>query len=437
MVMRMKKSKFIKSTVILLIGGFFTKLLGMVIRIILTRCLGSEGMGIYMMIMPTFNLLIALAQFGFPVAISKLVAEDKSNNKNLVFSVIPIAFLMNVILFFFLFFGSDFLANHLLQEERTYYGLIAIGFVLPFISLSSILRGYFFGKEKMFPHIFSNIIEDITRLFLLGIGIPYFLKVGVSQAICFVILTNIVSEVTSILVLFFFLPKNFKISKKDFLPTFENMKKVLKISLPTTASRIIGSIGYFFEPVILTYVLLKVGYSNHFIVNEYGILNGYVMPLLLLPSFFTNAISQALIPTISYAYSHGYGKYAKKKIIQAIGFSLMIGIPVTIVFMFIPEVFLRLIYNTNQGIPYIRFLAPICLFHYIQSPIASSLQAMGYAKSAMKGTFFSTIIRLGGIYIFSSLQIGIWGLILSTSINILFVTFYDLYYVKKALKNKE
>lgn len=437
MVMTMKKSKFIKSTVILLIGGFFTKLLGMVIRIILTRCLGSEGMGIYMMIMPTFNLLIALAQFGFPVAISKLVAEDKSNNKNLVFSVIPIAFFINVVLFFFLFFGSDFLANDLLQEERTYYGLIAIGFVLPFISLSSILRGYFFGKEKMFPHIFSNIIEDITRLFLLGIGIPYFLKVGVSQAICFVILTNIVSEVTSILVLFFFLPKNFKISKKDFLPTFENMKKVLKISLPTTASRIIGSIGYFFEPVILTYVLLKVGYNNHFIVNEYGILNGYVMPLLLLPSFFTNAISQALIPTISYAHSHGYRKYAKKKITQAIIFSLMIGIPVTIVFMFLPEVFLKWIYNTNQGIPYIRFLAPICLFHYIQSPIASSLQAMGYARNVMTGTFFSTIIRLGGIYIFSSLRIGIWGLILATSINILFVTFYDLYYVKKALKNKE
>ena len=32
----------------------------------------------------------------------------------------------------------------------------------------------FFGKEKMFPHVFSNIIEDITRLFLLLIGNPYF-----------------------------------------------------------------------------------------------------------------------------------------------------------------------------------------------------------------------------------------------------------------------
>lgn len=430
----MKKSKFIKSTIILLLGGFLTKLLGMVIRIILSRRLGSTGMGIYMMIMPTFGLLIGLAQFGFPVAISKLVAEDKSNNKNLIFSVLPIAFIINLIIFIFLFFGSDFLSTNLLHEERTYYGLLSIGFVLPFISLSSILRGYFFGKEKMFPHVFSNIIEDITRLFLLLIGIPYFLKQGISEAVCFVILTNIVSEIISILVLFLFLPKDFKINRCDVIPSLKSIKNVLRISFPTMGSRMIGSIGYFFEPIILTFVLLKVGYSNHFIVNEYGILNGYVMPLLLLPSFFTSAISQALIPTISYAHSHGYMEYTKKKIIQAIGISLLIGIPVTIFFIILPEIPLNFMYNTNEGILYIRVLAPICLFHYIQSPISSSLQAMGYAKSAMVGTFFSMIIRLSSIFIFSSFKIGIWGLIIATSINILFVTFYDLFQVKKALK---
>ena len=92
----MKKSKFIKSTIILLIGGLFTKLLGMIIRIFMSRSLGSEGMGIYMLIMPTFSLFIALAQLGFPVAISKLVAEETKNNKNLVFSIIPISIFINI-----------------------------------------------------------------------------------------------------------------------------------------------------------------------------------------------------------------------------------------------------------------------------------------------------------------------------------------------------
>ena len=60
----MKKSKFIKSTLILIIGGFITKILGMIIKIVMTRLMGTQGIGIYMILSPTFMLLIALAQLG-------------------------------------------------------------------------------------------------------------------------------------------------------------------------------------------------------------------------------------------------------------------------------------------------------------------------------------------------------------------------------------
>ena len=55
------KNKFIKSTLILVIGGFFTKVLGMTIKIVLTRLIGTEGIGLYSMIMPTFLLLNSIA----------------------------------------------------------------------------------------------------------------------------------------------------------------------------------------------------------------------------------------------------------------------------------------------------------------------------------------------------------------------------------------
>ena len=41
----MKKSKFIRSTLILIIGGALTKILGLIIKIITTRYLGDEGIG--------------------------------------------------------------------------------------------------------------------------------------------------------------------------------------------------------------------------------------------------------------------------------------------------------------------------------------------------------------------------------------------------------
>ena len=74
------KEKFIISTIILLIGGFLIKILGMIIKIVMTRLMGTEGIGLYMMILPTFSLFIALAQAGFPIALSKLVAEGDKNN---------------------------------------------------------------------------------------------------------------------------------------------------------------------------------------------------------------------------------------------------------------------------------------------------------------------------------------------------------------------
>ncbi|MBE6144401.1 MAG: hypothetical protein E7169_02385 [Firmicutes bacterium] len=430
------KNKFIKSTLILIIGGMFTKILGMIIKIVMTRLLGTEGIGIYMLIIPTFTLFIALAQFGLPIAISKLVSEDKRNNKNLVFSIIPISLIINLIIMLFLLFSSNYIANNLLHEPRCYDALICIGLVLPFISISSILRGYFFGKQKMIPHVISNITEDFVRLIILIIGIPIFLTRGINFAIAFVILSNVISELTSILVLFFFLPKNFKITKRDLKPNKTNIKETLSISVPTTGSRLIGSIGYFFEPIILTSVLLRVGYSNNYIVNEYGILSGYVMPLLTLPSFFTLAISQALIPIVSNSFSNNKYSYTKNKIKQGIFFSLIIGIPVTIFFITNPSLPLKIIYNTKEGINYIKIMAPIFLLHYIQSPISSSLQAMGFAKISMKGTFYGMLFRTLILFIASSLKIGMWGLVFATSINIIFVTFYDGYNVYKILKKR-
>lgn len=429
----MKKNKFIKSTIILIIGGFITKILGMLIKIVMTRLIGTEGIGIYMLISPTFMLLISLAQLGFPIAISKIVAEDRVNNKNIVFSIIPISLLINILIIIFMLLTSGYIANNLLHEPRSYYALICTGLVLPFISISSILRGYFFGKQKMIPHVVSNVTEDIIRLIIIMIGIPIFLTKGIKYAVAFIVLSNIISEITSIIVLFFFLPKNFKLERKDFIPNATNMKNIFRISIPTTGSRLIGNIGHFLEPIIVTTILLQIGYTNTFIVKEYGIINGYAMPLLLLPSFFTAAISQALLPIVSNNYTKGNLKYTKNKIKQACLISLLIGIPATIIFELFPQVLLNYIYNTNEGINYIRFLAPICLLHYIQAPISSSLQAMGKATDSMKGTLIGMLLKTIFLIILCYLKIGLWGLIIAVSFNIFFVTIYDLKKVQKYL----
>ena len=160
------KSKFIKSTIILMIGGLITKLLGMVIKIVLTRSVTTEGIGLYMLVLPTFNLFINLCTFGLNPAITKLISERKRNSKKIILSIIPIILLYNIILIFILYLIAPILSKYLLQNNETYYPLVAIGLTLPFICISSIIKGYYFGKERMFPHTLSNIIEQLARLTL-------------------------------------------------------------------------------------------------------------------------------------------------------------------------------------------------------------------------------------------------------------------------------
>ncbi len=426
------KNKFVKSTFILIIGGFFTKALGMIIKIVLTRLIGTEGIGLYSLIMPTFILLNSIAQLGLPTALNVLISSNKENSKNLVFTAILISLSIDAIILMFLIFFGSYLSRNLLNDSRLTLGLISIGFVLPFITISNCLRSYFFAKERMWPHIITNIIEDLVKLIIIIIGIPIQMTKGIEHVIAFIILSNIMCEMSSIIIFIILIP-NFKCDKDELKPKCKTIKKLLKIAIPTTGSRLIGSVGYFLEPVILTFVLLKVGYSNKYIVNEYGIWNGYVMQLVLLPSFFTSAISQALIPVISKNYVNKKFLYIKKKLKQAIFFSLLIGIPATIIFEFYPHILLKLLFKTNKGINYIKIIAPICILHYIQSPLSSTLQAMNKAKIAMLGTLLGTIIRTIFLLIFSFLRIGIGGLIISTSINIIVVTLFDLIKVKKYL----
>lgn len=428
----MKKNKFIKSTIILVIGGFITKILGMIIKIALTRSIGTNGISLYMLVLPTFNLFITLCNLGVPIAITKLVSENKKSSKKIIIPTTYLILIYNLILILIIIIISPYLANNLLHNKNTYYPLIAIGTTLPFIAVSSIIKGYFFGKENVFPCTLSNIIEQLTRLILTIFIVSYMIKYSLVIAVTTVVLINIISEGTSIIILLFFLPKE-KIKKEDFKKDNSLLKEIFGISIPTTTSRLIGSITYFLEPIILTNVLKYTGYTTDYITLEYGIINGYVYPLLLLPSFFTLAISSAILPVISNSYSNGNIIYAKKKLKQAIFFSLLIGIPCTIIFILVPDKLLNLVYNTNLGVKYIRITSIFFLLHYIQAPLTSTLTGIGLSKEAMKGTLYGGIIKILSLIILSLLKIGLWSLIISSILNIVVVTTHHIYHVKKKL----
>ena len=430
MIQKVKDNVFLKSTLILLFGGFAGKLIGFILKIIITRNLGAEAMGLMSLLSPTTSLLSTIAVFSYPTSLSKLISDKSYRTKELFTSIIPISLIINLIIILFITINSKFISEILFKESRLYLPIICISLTMPFITISSIIKGYFWGKQNMFPYMLSNFIEQISRITII---LLFLNKINNNiYKICFIILINIIGEIISQLVMIYFIPKtkkeNIKINKLAIIDT-------TKICISTTSSKLIGTFAHFLEPILLTNLLLLSGYTKDYIIYEYGVINAYSLSLLLMPQFFTQNMSTSLIPELSKHYSNKNYDMCKKRIKQVLLISSFIGASSTIIITLFPKFFLTLLFKTTEGIDYIRLLSPFMILFYIQYPLANALQALGQNKTAFKISIISSILKLLSITILSFFKLGMYTLILSIMINLVITTY--LYYIEinKTLNN--
>lgn len=429
----MSKNKFITSTFILMLGGLITKILGFIIRIVYTRMVGNDAINLYSLVTPTYSLLLTIATLSLPIVISKLISENKTRSIRILANATIITMILNILVIIIIFLTKDFIAINLLNDARASVLLLAMALTFPFVSISSILKGYFYGKQKMVPHTISNIVEQIVRISLIFLIIPSLLEKSIVYSVMGLILISIASEISSILTFLIFLPRKFKITKKDLKPDLATQKEILNISLPTVSSRLIGNIGFFFEPIILTNILLFSGYSMNFILNEYGAYNAYSISLLAMPSFFIQAISSSLLPEISRFYYEKNISMVKRRFKQALILSLIVGIIFSTTIYLFRDVLLSTLYNTTNGSNYIKILAPFFVLFYLEGPLQSVLQAVGKATTCMFITLIAIIVKLFLMSVLSLCHIGMYSLVIAEIVDIIIVVLLCFKAIRKQL----
>ena len=132
--MSKKNNIFIKSTIILILSGLLTKIIGFVIRIVYTRIIGPYGISLYTIATPTYSLLLTIATLSIPISISKLVAENKGRSIRILTSAAALILSINAILIIIILLTHDFIATTLLKEPLAGPILIAFVLTLPFVS---------------------------------------------------------------------------------------------------------------------------------------------------------------------------------------------------------------------------------------------------------------------------------------------------------------
>lgn len=197
----------------------------------------------------------------------------------------------------------------------------------------------------------------------------------------------------------------------------------MNVALPATGSRMIGSLSWFFEPIVVSHSLLLAGVAAGVATKQYGLLTGYALPLLMLPSFITHSLSTALVPAISEANASKNFKLVEHRLQQALKFALLTGGLAVVVLYVYADSLMTLMYGSPKGSEFIKLIAPFFIFYYYQGPLQAILQALDLARAAMINSLIGNALKIGVIFVLASRpEFGINGAALGIAAGTVLIT---------------
>ena len=167
-----------RGTIVLTICAFVIKILSVVYRLPYQNLAGDVGFYVYQQVYPFYALAAVMGGFGFPVVLSKMIAEVKKDDYDRRQSMFKTAYLtlgfIGVSIFLFLLLSGSFIAN-IMGDPKLKWPLYTISFIFLFMPALASLRGYFQGAfYNMLPTGVSQVAEQAVRVSLI-LGLSLFL----------------------------------------------------------------------------------------------------------------------------------------------------------------------------------------------------------------------------------------------------------------------
>ncbi|HZG87012.1 stage V sporulation protein B [Paenibacillus sp.] len=434
----MTKQSFIRGTMILLAAGLLNRILGFVPRITLPRVIGAEGVGLYQLGYPLLVVLLTVITGGIPLAVAKMVAAAESEGnerkaKDVLRLALGLAVLIAIAFTAALWALAPWMSTELLNDERVYYTLLAMSPMLLIVGISSVFRGYFQGRQNMIPTALSTTAETVFRIAAMLVFAYVLLPHGLAVAAAGAMFGVTVGECCGLAVIVYQYVrtrsayKAFHTAQIGSAGTSRrfaaSLRELLRIALPVTGSRLVGSASYFLESVMTVKALAIAGVAVAAATAQYGSLQGMVIPVLLLPGVLTYSLSVSLVPTLAEAAARGDRAQIHMRLHQSLRLALVTGAPFAVLMYVLAEPICYFLYNDAEVGGMLRLMAPVAVFLYFQGPLQATLQALDRPGTALLNTFYGAAIKLTLIYVLATQpQYGIYGVLAAINVNIALVT---------------
>lgn len=482
----MKGRSFLWSALILALGGFFAKAIGVLYKVPLTNILGSSGMGLYYLIFPVYSLVIVICSSGVSVALSTEVARcrknrDRFNEQKILRVSLVFSFLLSGIFAIVIIAISGRLA-YFQGNSNARLGYIAIAPAIILSSMIAALRGYFQGVENMIPTTISLIVEQIVKLSFGLILAHKLCKYGIQYAVLGAIIGVTISEVVALIIIainFFsfkgqlyynyrnlsfkrrkntyknILKKNKSVTKiygktGKYLPTIRveryttivALKKIMKVLIPATLSSIVIPVATMIDSFIIINLLVSSGYTLAISTSLYGLWGGVVQSFISLPIIVIAGISTSLVPSLSGVMGHDEDVGRRVKFFIKITWILAI-IMFILVFVFAEDI-LRFLYgnglsdNVIDELHYATIMLKVSsvtiIYYAFLQTFTAILQALGRPQVPFLSLLISLIVRVFFTIILVKMpSINIFGGIIAQVIFLSISTICMAIYLRKVV----
>ena len=285
-----------KSVFIITVFSLIIKVLGFFMRVVLSRSLGAEGLGMFSVALSIFAVFSCLVSSGIPVIIShksakfKITGETKKEGAY-VSSGLIISLICCCIVSAGIFLFKNIIIR--LTNNTSYFVMLALLPGLFATAIYSCFRGALWGRKKHFENSLGEFFEQLVRLvlYLLMLSSSTDIATGATRAGFAISVSYIVSMLIAII---YYYKDGGKLNKPK-----SEFKSLLKSSIPITVIRIFSSLIMSLVSIILPMRLLAAGISEEIALSLYGIAVGMTIPLLSFPNTLIGSYSTALVPELS------------------------------------------------------------------------------------------------------------------------------------------
>ncbi len=398
----MKKTIFIKNAMILTASSLLLRFIGIIFKVWLAKEIGSEGMGLYQLVFSVYVLASTFAISGTSTAVTRLVSEElalgsKKGTLKILRRAIQISLIIAVFSVVLLFLGAKFIGKTILGDVRTIPALKILPLSLPFIGVTSCLRGYFIARRKVTPNALSQIFEQAVRIVIIFALISKFGQSGLSASCFAVILGDAAAEILAcscLYILYLCDKKNLNTLSGRAYPPNSIIKQILHISVPITSGRYLNSLLRTAENILVPKNLAKFPQNSESALSQFGAIKGMALPLLFFPSAILNSVSTLLIPEISEAVARKQGYVVKSACERIFKMTALVGLLFGAVFLVAGGEIGTLIYKDRDVGFLLKALSPIVPLMYLDSICDGILKGLDQQSFTFRTAISDSAIRI-------------------------------------------